>query len=179
MSAFLMDFSNLVVPTVRNGLPTIENAGNERFSGAELELDYRLIYVLRAEFAYSYHDARFRDYIRDFDGVPTQLSGKRFEMTPLHMSSAGFIYAPPAGFTAHAEASYIGERYLTKRNTARAEPYTTWSAGAGWRMARGELRIDGRNLSNERPPVAESELGDAQYYRLAARSFEVSYRMGF
>lgn len=178
-SAFLMDFSNLVVPTVRNGLPTIENAGNERFSGAELEIAYRVVDDLRADFAYSYHDARFRDYIRDFDGVPTQLSGKRFEMTPLHMASAGFIYAPAAGFTANATVGYVGERYLSKRNTSRAEPYTTWSAGAGWRMARGELRIDGRNLSNERPPVAESELGDAQYYRLAARSFEVSYRLGF
>jgi iron complex outermembrane receptor protein len=173
-AAFVMDFANLVVPTVRNGLPTIENAGNERFSGAELEAEWSFV-----RFAYSYHDARFRDYVRDFDGVPTQLRGRRFEMTPLHMASIGLVYAPASGFTAHAEAGYVGERYLTKRNTARAEPYTTISAGAGWRLAHGELRVDGRNLSDERPPVAESELGDAQYYRLPARTVEVSYRVGF
>jgi hypothetical protein len=28
------------------------------------------------------------------------------------------------------------------------------------------------------PPVAESELGDGQSYRLGARSFEISYRIG-
>ena len=176
-TAFAMDFENLVVPNVRNGLPVLENAGSERFSGAELELDYRVLPSLRTDFSYSYHDARFRDYVRAFDGVPTQLRGRRFEMSPLHMASAGLLW--DAGrITASAYGNYVGERYLTKRNTARAQPYTTWSAGLGWRLDRGELRVDGRNLSNARPPVAESELGDAQYYRLGARSFEVSYRIG-
>lgn len=178
-SVFAMDFSNLVVPTIVDGRPALENAGNERFSGAELELDYALMPELHTEFAYSYHDARFRDYVRDFDGELTQLRGKRFEMSPLHMASAGFVYAPATGVTANVIASYVGERYLNKRNTAVADAYTTWSAGLGWRMARGEFRVDGRNLTNERPPVAESELGDAQYYRLAARSIEASYRMTF
>ncbi|HEX8252496.1 MAG TPA: TonB-dependent receptor [Thermoanaerobaculia bacterium] len=177
-SAFAMNFENLVVPNVRNGLPVLENAGSERFTGAEVEVDFRLLPSLRTDFAYSYHDARFRDYVRAFDGVPTQLSGRRFEMSPLHMASAGFIWDAGHGLTANAYGNYVGERYLTKRNTARAQPYTTWSAGLGWRLTRGELRVDGRNLSNARPPVAESELGDAQYYRLGARSFEVSYRIG-
>ena len=178
-SAFAMNFENLVVPNVRNGLPVLENAGNERFTGAELEVDYRVLPALRTQFAYSYHDARFRDYVRAFDGVPTQLSGRRFEMSPLHMAAAGFTWEAGRGLTANAYGNYVGERYLTKRNTARAAPYTTWSAGLGWRLHRGELRVDGRNLSNARPPVAESELGDGQYYRLSARTFEVSYRLGF
>ncbi|HEX8155184.1 MAG TPA: TonB-dependent receptor, partial [Thermoanaerobaculia bacterium] len=177
-SAFAMHFENLVVPNVRNGLPVLENAGSERFTGAEAEVDFRVLPALRTQFAYSYHDARFRDYVRAFDGVPTQLSGRRFEMSPLHMASAGFTWDASRGLTASAYGNYVGERYLTKRNTARAAPYTTWSAGLGWRLQRGELRVDGRNLSNARPPVAESELGDGQYYRLGARSFEVSYRIG-
>jgi len=32
------------------------------------------------------------------------------------------------------------------------------------------------NLNDQRPPVAESELGDAQYYLLPARRVEVSAR---
>jgi outer membrane receptor protein involved in Fe transport len=78
---------------------------------------------------------------------------------------------------ANVTVNYVGQRYLNKRNTARAAAYHTWSAGLGYRQGRNELRIDGRNLNNTRPPVAESELGDAQYYRLPARSVEVSYRM--
>ena len=42
-----------------------------------------------------------------------------------------------------------------------------------WRGARYELRAFGRNLGDRRDPVSESELGDAQYYRMTARRFDV------
>jgi outer membrane receptor protein involved in Fe transport len=176
-SVFRMNFANLVVPNVRNGLPVLENAGHERFDGFEAEFDWRMARDLDFDFAYGYHDARFTDYVRAFDGVPTQLRGRRFEMSPLHNLGAALTYAPPTGWNANVTMSYAGERYLTKRNTARADPYTIWSAGYGHDLRHGELRIDGRNLFDKRPPVAESELGDGQYYRLAGRSLEISYRM--
>ena len=81
--------------------------------------------------------------------------------------------------TIDAVVNYSGERFLNRRNTALAGAYTTWSAGVGYELARGELRIDGRNLSNVRPPVSESELGDSQYYRLPARRIDVTYRAKF
>ncbi len=45
------------------------------------------------------------------------------------------------------------------------------------RRWRWELRLDGYNLTDRRDPVAESELGDAQFYRLPGRSVvgSVSY----
>jgi len=178
LSAFRMDFKNLVVSTVSDsGLPELQNAGSEQFNGVEYEGDFLVRPDSRIEFGYSYHDARFRDFVQAFDGVPTQLAGHRIEMSPLHLLGAGFIYAPPQGLNANVTVNHVGERYLNKRNTARAAAYNTWSAGMGYRRSRNELRIDGRNLNNTRPPVAESELGDAQYYRLPARSLEVSYRM--
>ena len=178
LSAFRMDFKNLVVSTVSdNGLPLLENAGNERFNGVEYEGDYLVRPESRIEFGYSYHDARFRDSVQAFDGVPTQLAGHRLEMSPFHLLGAGFFCAPPQGLNANVMVNYVGERYLNKRNTARAAAYNTLSAGVGYRRGRNELRVDGRNLNNTRPPVSESELGDAQYYRLPARSVEVSYRM--
>lgn len=176
-SIFLMNFENLVLPTVRNGLPAIENAGEERFTGIETELGWRVSSSLDFDLAYSYHDARFRDYVRDFDGVPTQLRGKRFEMSPFHLVGVGATYAPAHGWNGHVALNYAGERFLNKRNTAPARPYTTWTAGIGRELGRGELRIDARNLFDVRPPVAESELGDAQYYRLGGRELEVSWRM--
>ena len=42
-----------------------------------------------------------------------------------------------------------------------------------------ELRVDGQNLTNRRNPVAESELGDSQYYLLPGRSVNASIRMRF
>ncbi|PYQ28062.1 MAG: hypothetical protein DMF57_17830 [Acidobacteria bacterium] len=178
LSAFQMDFKNLVIAaTSPGGLPILENAGHERFNGAEYEMDFAVQRESRIEFGYSYHDARFRDFVQEFDGVPTQLSGHRLEMSPYHLLGAGFLYAPAQGLNANVLMNYVGVRYLNKRNTARASAYTTWSAGAGYRRGRNEIRIDGRNLNNVRDPVSESELGDAQYYRMPARSVEASYRM--
>ena len=74
---------------------------------------------------------------------------------------------------------YVGDRFLIKRNTALAQPFTTVDIGAGYRMHRWELRVDGRNLGDRRDAVSESELGDAQYYRLTARRIDVSFGVRF
>ena len=63
---------------------------------------------------------------------------------------------------------------LNKRNTALAPPFTTVDVGIGYRLERWELRLDGRNLGDKRDPISESELGDAQYYRLPARLFDLT-----
>jgi outer membrane receptor protein involved in Fe transport len=74
---------------------------------------------------------------------------------------------------------YAGDRYLNKRNTALASPFTTVDIGVGYRFDRWEMRIDGRNLGDRRDPVSESELGDAQYYRLPARRIDFSVGVRF
>ncbi|HYM59864.1 MAG TPA: TonB-dependent receptor [Thermoanaerobaculia bacterium] len=179
-SLFQMDFRNLVIAATVDGTPILENAGKERFKGFEAEAEYEWAPSLKTQFGYSYHDARFVDFVKEFDpGVPTQLAGKRLEMSPFHLASAGLLFSPKRGLNAHVSVSYTGSRWLNQRNTALANAYTTWSAGAGYRMGHGELRLDGHNLSNVRPPVSESELGDSQYYLLPARTFDVSYRYHF
>jgi outer membrane receptor protein involved in Fe transport len=175
MSVFNMELQNLVVPTTVNGLPALENAGAEQFKGIELEATGRLPHDIVVRAAGSYHDATFLDYVRDFDGVPTQLEGKRQEMTPIWLAGAGIVYAPAKGFIAHAEASFTGSRYLNKRNTALAAQFTTWGMGVGWRGDRFTIRLDGTNLGDERPPVSESELADASYYLLEARRIWLSF----
>ena len=67
-------------------------------------------------------------------------------------------------------------RFLNKRNTALAPDYITWSAGIGYALRDVEMRLDAVNINNQRPPVSESELGDAQYYLLPARSIFASMR---
>jgi iron complex outermembrane receptor protein len=146
-----MDFENLVTATVVNGLPALINAGKTRFKGVELEGRINFTDDLKGQFSYARHDAKFRDFVQAFDGVPTQLAGKR----------------------------YVGDRFLNKRNTALADAYTTWSAGLGYRYDKWLVRVDGENLNDERSPVAESELGDAQYYRLPARAFRLTLGTSF
>lgn len=171
-SAFRMDFENLVTPTIVNNLPALVNSGKTRFKGLEVETELRMPYSTLARATYSFHDGRFVDFVQDFGGVPTQLGGNRIEMSARHLGSAGITYAPENGLTAYTTANYTGNRYLDKRNQSLAGGFTTLDAGVGFRQNRFELRVDGRNLTNRRDPVAESEFGDAQYYRMPARTIQ-------
>ena len=134
---------------------------------------------LWARLAYSFHDAKFRDFVQDFGGVPTQLAGNRLEMSARDMGAVGVIWAPVSGFTAHGEARYTGSRYLNKRNIAKADAFASYSAGIGWKMKNWQVRLDGENLSDRRDPVSEAELADAQYYRLPARQICLSFNWLF
>ncbi len=179
MSAFRMDFKNLVVTQDIGGSPGLINAGAERFDGAELEAGWKFTDNLSVNTTYAYHDARFGDYVQLFGSTPTQLRGKQLEMSPQHLSSLGFLYAPTSGINAYVTAAYVGKRYLNKRNTAPTDAYTTLDAGVGFRTEAWEFRVDGTSLTNRREPVSESELGDAQYYLLPARSVSCSVRYSF
>jgi outer membrane receptor protein involved in Fe transport len=179
LSGFLMKFHNLVVAQAVGGLPSLANAGSERFRGIEASGSWRFARDVRGRLAYSFHDARFTDYLTEFDGLPTQLEGKRLEMSARHMADAGVLYAPSHGLLAAAELRLVGSRYLNKRNTALAPGYAEVSASVGWRAAAWEIRLDARNIGDARDPVSESELGDAQYYRLPARRLDVAARLRF
>ena len=170
VSAFQMDFENLVVAQNVNGLPGLTNGGSDRFKGVELEAEYRFLPALSGRLTYAYHDARFRDSVQLFDGEPLQLRGKRLEMSAKDQGSVMLAWAPATGLNAAVLYQYVGDRFLNKRNTALAPSYETWAAGIGYRFPRWEIRLQGENLNDTRPPVSESELGDAQYYLLPART---------
>ncbi len=177
LTGFQMDLNNMVVSQVGDGgTPVLTNAGEVRLRGAELTTAYLFSPALRANLSYANHDARFQDYVTEFDGVPTQLEGKKLEMSPRDLAAIGLVWAPPKGLRASAQASYVGERYLNKRNTALADDFVTYSAGLGYRFSAFEVRVDGTNLNDARDPVAESELGDAQYYRMPARAVALTAR---
>lgn len=178
-SWFDMDFSNLVTSTIVNGQPALQNIGKTRFKGLELATDVRLSGDVTARATYSSHDGKFVDYMQEFDGTNTQLAGKRFEMSANQLYSLGLTFAPATGFSATAGLNYTGDRYMNKRNTALAPAFTTFDAGVGYRMSRYEIRLDGRNLGDARDPVSESEVGDAQYYRMPARSFALRVIMKY
>jgi outer membrane receptor protein involved in Fe transport len=175
-----MDFENLVIARTVNGFPSLTNSGEQRFKGIEFSAAAWLPHSVSLRAGYSFHDAKFTDFVFEFDpGVPTQLAGKRLETSPRHLASLGLLYAPSRGLTASVEYNFVGDRQLNKRNTSLAPSYGTVTAFAGYRAAKWEFKVAGRNLNDVRPAVAESELGDAQYYRLNARRIDASLALRF
>ena len=173
LSIFDMRFDNLVVTQSVDGRPGLVNAGQEHFKGMEIEARYQLApdFLLAAN--YALHKARFGDYVQLFDGIPTQLEGNDLEMSPRHLGGLGLVYQPVEGLYGSLVWNHVGSRFLNKRNTASTEAYDTFDACLGYRFDQWAISLGGHNLTDQRPPVAESELGESQYYRLPARSYEV------
>jgi outer membrane receptor protein involved in Fe transport len=157
-----------------NGLPALTNAGAERFRGVEASLAWDLSRHWAGRATYSLHDARFRDFASDFGNGVIQLAGFRLPMSAHHMASAGIRYAAERGLLGHLEVGIVGSRFLDRLNTALAPVYATLSGGVAYRTSGWEVRVEGRNLSNEREPVSASEMGDGQYYLLPARRLNLT-----
>ncbi len=178
-SGFLMHFNNLVTASNVGGVPALINAGRQQFQGFESEVTLFARSDVIAHATYSFHDATFTDFVQDFDGVPTQLAGKRIEMSSRNLVAFGIAYTPVRGLLANVEVNYTGSRYLNMRNTAPAGGFATVGLGLGYRMSRWELRADAKNLGDRRDPVAESEFGDAQYYLLPSRRVDATIKVRF
>jgi iron complex outermembrane receptor protein len=180
LSYFHMNFASLVIPEDIGGLPGLANGGKERFKGAEIEADYRLTQDFRIRATYAYHDARYtdREVLLD-DGTTVNYAGNRLEASPQNLAALGFIYSPLRGFEGSIVWNYVGRRFLDQENETPVGSYTTVDAGIGYRFDTWELRLDGYNLSNRRDPVAISELGDGQAYRLPGRTALLSARFSF
>jgi iron complex outermembrane receptor protein len=179
LTAFQMDFENLVVSQAVNGLPQLINAGSERFKGAELDTKGKLASDLWWRATYAWHDAKFLKLTEVLDGENTQLDGNRLQLSAKALASAGLYYAPAHGLFGSATVNYTGSRVLDEQNEILAPSYTTWAAGIGYRASHCELRLDGFNLNDTRPPASKSELGDGQYYILPARSFRLTLSTRF
>ena len=175
--AFRVDFSNLVVSTTdAAGNPILQNAGGERLRGVEAGLRAHLRPDLTLAFNGSYHDARFTRYVATEGGAEVDAGGHQLPLSPHWLASAGVLYEPASGQHASLVASYVGRRFLDLANTAPAGSYVTFDATAGYRFGRYDLLFSGTNISDQRPPVTESEFGDSSYYLLQGRTLLFALR---
>jgi iron complex outermembrane recepter protein len=172
---FVMRLRNLVIRDNVNGLPALANAGAERFRGGELEARWRLAGAWYLAASYAHHDAHYTDYLRLMsDGSLQQLAGKSLVLSPRDLASAGLRYQPPLGWHGALACAHLGAQYLDQSNSALAAAHQICDANLGYRWPRLTLTLAADNLGDSRAPVAESELGDAQFYRLPGRSLMLS-----
>ena len=177
-----MTFENMVVSILGpGGGPELTNAGKERFKGFEADARWapRAFAGSSIQVGYAHHDARFVDFtFVTPDSQLRDVSGKHLELVPQELCNVRVNVQMPAGIGLWGAMRYQGERPFNRRNTFFADPYTEWDAGASWNRAKWRVSVVGRNLSDDRHVVTESEIGDSQFYVAppARVTAEVAYR---
>lgn len=167
---FLLDFRNLVVATTDAlGNPVLRNAGGERLQGFEVETRTQLDDNLLLAANVGYHDAKFTQYTVDDNGTPVDVGGRQLTLSPHVLASAGLIYTPRKGLDGSFTVNYVGDRFLNEENTATTSAYVTLDAGIGYRFGKWRISLNAQNLTNQRPPVTQSEFGAGSYYLLDGR----------
>ena len=177
-NAFWLQFRNLVLHTTdAEGAPILVNAGGERLRGVEADTRFRWASDLSVAANASYHDARFTTGVASEGGEDVALAGKRLTLSPRRLVATGLLYVPKRGLNATATANFVGRRYLDLANRAMTGGYTRIDGSIGYRFATASLTLNLYNLSGKRPPVTQSEFGDASYYLLAGR--QLFLNLGF
>ena len=176
VSLFHMMFENLVVSTAGpTGAPELVNAGEERFQGMEIDAAFRpaALTDLAISGGYAHHDARFvRFSFFNEDGDLVVVDGNRLELVARDLWNLRAAWEPALGFGAWAALRHQNARPLNRRNTFSTPGFEDWDAGVRWAFSNHlRLSVVGRNLGNSRRFVAESEIGDSQYYVAPPRRF--------
>ena len=183
VSLFHMMFENMVVSTLgSNGNPLLTNAGEQRFQGAELDLGYRPPAVPGLELAagYAHHDATFVTFsFLTPDGQLRVVDGKRLELVPRDLWNVRLSYGTangPGGFVA---VRHQNIRPLTRRNTFYTDSFFESDAGVTWDFSWGRIGVVGRNLGDSRHYIADSEIGDSQFYIAPPRRVSAELTLRF
>lgn len=179
VDVFDVDFRNQPVQGTVGGVSVLRAVGRQRYRGVDVEgsLVPAPAWTIKANATWS--DARFRDFVDEVDGVPTQLSGKRQILAPTFRVGAGLIYAPPRGLRGALTTSFTGARYLDPSNRFRVGGFNVIDASLGYRYDRYTVTFSADNLTDRRDPILASELGEGAFYRMTSRRYTVALTAAF
>ncbi|MCC2595824.1 TonB-dependent receptor [Pusillimonas sp. MFBS29] len=116
------------------GRTTYRNAGRTRRNGFELGWSSNIARHWRAEFAYTWLDARYRDSFYSGEPNPANLvpAGNRIPGISEHSFFASLAWAPSTGWRAGIEGRYLSKFYVNDSNDEAAPAYFTASLHAGY-----------------------------------------------
>jgi iron complex outermembrane receptor protein len=175
VDGFFVDFYNQPVQATSGGIAVLRSIGQQRYKGIDVEGLLRPARGLTVKGSIGWSDARYRDYLTDVGGMPTQLAGNHQVLTPSVRVGGGLIFAPERGWRGSLTSNWIGQHWLNSLNTLEAPAYAVVDASFGYRFARFTVAVLASNLGNRRDAVQLSELGEEQFYRLPARRVDATW----
>ncbi|MFN5903972.1 MAG: TonB-dependent receptor, partial [Novosphingobium sp.] len=170
MAAFHMDYTDVQIPgsvaCVSGGVPTfcgvVSNAGKARLRGFELETRAKLIDTDSSSLTFTgslgYIDAKYKTYITNIGGVPTDVAAfRKIQNTPAWTGSASLDYGMAVGdgrLNLTAGMSFKSRTYQVEIPIPQIDQpaYQLVDASIVYRAPdnRWTLGVYGKNLTNER-----------------------------
>jgi outer membrane receptor protein involved in Fe transport len=179
---FHMIFQNLVVGVLGPDGPELVNAGAERFQGTEIEAGYTMPFLegLSVYGGYAHHDARYKDFtFINEEGGEEDAAGRRIELVPRDTWNLKLVMAPKQGVGGFIAVRHQNHRVFDIDNFAYAESFFMVDAGLSFDFDRFRVAVIGRNLSDQRPFVAESEIGADQFFAAPPRGVSAELTVRF
>ncbi len=139
----------IVTQTSAGGRATFQNAGRTRRDGVELSWTQRWQQHLRADLAYTWLDARYRDGFATCSGTPCLApdllvpAGNRIPGLARDSLYASLAWQPPAGWRAGTEWRALSRVWVNDRNTDAAAGHGVVAAYAGYAVQRAGWDIEG------------------------------------
>jgi iron complex outermembrane receptor protein len=174
VDGFFVDFYNQPVQATSHGATVLRSIGQQRYKGIDVEGSLRPARGVTVKANVGWGDARYRDYLTEIDGTPTQLAGNYQVLTPAVRVGGGLLYAPERGWRGSFTSNWVGSHWLNSLNTFEGPAYAVIDASVGYRFDRFTVAILGSNLGDRRDAVQLSELGEGQFYRLPARRVDAT-----
>lgn len=144
-AVFHIDWTDMQVATVSNGLQIRQNAGEAHSDGFEANLNWLVLEGLELFAQGGFLNAEFDEYENNANA-----EGKHIPNSNEFSIGAGVIYSHASGLFASFDATRLGTKYLDSENEIKQAPYTMLNAKVGYKAEDWSLSLYGRNLGDER-----------------------------
>lgn len=140
--------NEIVVNTNVAGRSTYQNAGRTRRRGAEVAFAYHFAEQWRAQLAYTYVDATYRDAYRTCVAAPcpapTALvpAGNRLPGVPKSNAYVNLRWGDEMGWHVGANAQYVSAVAVNDQNTVFTPSYALFGADTGYGVALHTFRLN-------------------------------------
>lgn len=115
IDVFYVDFRNQPTVATADGIAVQRAIGRQRYRGVDVGWSFTPTTSWTIQANATWNDPRFKDFVTEVDGEPTQLAGNRQVLAPTVRGGAGLIYAPPRGLRGAFTASYTAHATSTPR----------------------------------------------------------------
>lgn len=132
------------------GLYTADNAGRATSYGAELDITYRILPFLDAEFSGGYTHAKYDEYSKETITGTSVYDDNWIPNTPRFSAMAALQYRHERGFFARGEVFYTDKMYWDDANDYARNDVTTVNLRVGYEMDDFDIYLYAKNLFDER-----------------------------